>query len=292
MFKGSMVALVTPMTKKQTLDLKALEKIIDFHLDNSTDALVLVGTTGEAAVLTAKEKDLIINRAVEQVNGKIPIVMGTGAQSTAQAVENTKHAGSLRVDGVLIMTPAYSKPPQRGLIAHYETIAKETSLPIILYNVPGRTACDLALESVITLSKQSNIVGIKEASGSLERAKKIIDACESDFHLFSGDDSLNFELLKLGAKGAISVTANIAPKQMHDICRLALAGRYTEAQVIDVALQLLHKELFIDSNPIPTKWLMSQMALCEPTLRLPLMALEKKDQEVVLSAFKQTVSLL
>lgn len=287
MFKGSMVALVTPMTIEQTLDLKALERVVEFHLHNNTDALVVAGTTGESAVLSIKEQNLLINAVLEQVNGAIPVIAGTGAQSTEQAILNAKHAESLGVNGALIMTPAYIKPPQRGLIAHYEAIAKQTDLPIILYNVPGRTVSDLLPESIKILSERSNIVAIKEATGSIERTKEIIDLCGNNINLLSGDDASNVELLKAGACGVISVTANVAPLQMHNICRLAIEGKWFEVEAMDKKLQALHRDLFIESNPIPVKWAMSQMNLCQPTLRLPLADLDKKHYDVVMSALKQ-----
>lgn len=287
MFKGSMVAMVTPFTKAQTIDVEALDRIIDFHLANQTDAIVVVGTTGEAATLSNAEKEIVIERTLARVNGRIPVIAGTAAQSTQQAILNTKRAEELGVDGALIMTPAYIKPPQRGLIEHYQSIAKQTDLPIILYNVPGRTAVDLLPGTVKILSSVDNIIAIKEASGSLERAQEIIALCGDNLNVISGEDALNLSLMRLGAVGSISVTANVAPKQMHQVFALASQGLFDEAQKIDETLQGLHKQLFIDANPIPAKWAMSQMSLCESTLRLPLCELEAKNHQVVKSAMEQ-----
>ncbi len=286
MFKGSMVAMVTPLTNEQTLDMSALEKVIDFHLTNKTDALVVVGTTGEAATLSQDEKSQVIRAAVEQVNGKIPVIAGTAAQSTQQTIDNTKQAQALGVDGVLVMTPAYIKPPQRGLIAHYKALAFQTDLPIILYNVPGRTAVDLLPESVQALSHIDNIVAIKEASGSLKRAKQLIKMCGGSLDIISGDDALNLDLMRLGAVGAISVTANIAARQMHEVLVLALKGRWDEAKALDDTLAQLHETLFIDANPIATKWALSQMGLCLATLRAPLSDLESHYHQVIIAAMQ------
>lgn len=274
MFKGSMVAMVTPLNPDQSLDLKGLERVVDFHIENQTDALVIIGTTGESAVLTKAEKETVIKATLEQVNGQIPVIAGTAAQSTAETIDNTKKAQALGCNGALIMTPAYIKPPQRCLIAHYQAIATHTDLPLILYNVPGRTACDLLPETALELSKIDNIVAIKEASGSVERTKQIIDYCGNALDVLSGEDSLSLELMKLGAKGVISVTANIAPKLMHQMCDFALNEQWQSAQEINKKLKPLHDVLFIESNPIPTKWAMSQMDLCNSTLRLPLLDLE------------------
>lgn len=275
MFKGSMVAMVTPLNQDQSIDLVGLERVIEFHLKNKTDALVVIGTTGESAVLTKAEKDLIIKTTVEHVNGKIPVIVGTASQSTAETIANTKQAELLGCDGVLVMTPAYIKPPQRCLITHYKAIAASTDLPLILYNVPGRTACDLSAETALELSKIDNIVAIKEASGSLERTKKIIAECGDSIDVFSGEDALSFELMQLGATGVISVTANVAPNLMHQMCKFALEGQWQQAKEINNILEPLHEVLFIESNPIPTKWAMAQMQLCNSTLRLPLLELEE-----------------
>ena len=281
-----MVAMVTPLTEEQTLDMPALEKVINFHLANKTDALAVVGTTGEAATLSNDEKAQVISATVAQVNGQIPVIAGTAAQSTQQTIDNTKQAQALGVDGVLVMTPAYIKPPQRGLIAHYKALAAQTDLPIILYNVPGRTAVDLLPESVHALSLIDNIVAIKEASGSLERAQQLIEMCGRSLNIISGDDALNLDLMRLGAVGAISVTANIAARQMHDVLALALKGEWHEAKALDDTLVQLHQNLFIDANPIPTKWAMSQMDLCLATLRAPLCDLESHHHQVIMAAMQ------
>lgn len=274
-----MVALVTPMHEDQSIDFAALESLVEFHLQNETDGMVVVGTTGEAAVLSLQEQAKVISHVVNQVKGKIPIIAGTASQSTHQCIINTKQAEALGADGALIMTPAYIKPPQSGLLAHYQAIAAETSLPIILYNVPSRTACDLQLDTVVELSAIDNIVAIKEASGDLERCQAIIECAADDFAVLSGEDALTVDMMKLGAQGVISVTANIAPKLMHQLCSAALAGDFEQAYAINQQLSQLHDDLFIESNPIPCKWLLAQLGLCQPTLRLPLVMLSAENQQ-------------
>lgn len=286
-----MVAMITPFKEDQSIDFEALNRIIDFHLDNKTDAIVVAGTTGEAATLSQEEKSQLIEMTVERVKGKIPVIAGTAAQSTQQAIVNTKQAESLGADGALIMTPAYIKPPQRGLIHHYQAIAKQTDLPIILYNVPGRTAVDLLPETVNVLSKIDNIVAIKEATGSLERTKQLIELCGDDLAVYSGEDGLNVELIKLGATGAISVTANVAPEKMHQVITFANDGQFKEAKKLDDMLMPLHKNLFIDANPIPAKWALSKLALCLATLRTPLMELEEENHLLIMNAM-QTAEIL
>lgn len=284
MFLGSMVALVTPMTADQQVDYKALEKLVDYHLDNGTDALVVVGTTGEAAVLSHDEKAKIIQVVLEQVHAKIPVIAGTAAQGTEQTISNTKHAQSLGVDGALVMTPAYIKPPQRCLISHYQAIASSCDLPLILYNVPGRTACDLLPETIATLAKIENIVGIKEASGSVSRTQTIIEYCGDAIDVFSGEDGLTLAIMKLGAKGVISVTANVVPKLMHQLCQMASQERWQDAEILDHKLQILHEALFVEANPIPCKWALSQMQLCSEVLREPLSALDRKYHSTLMNA--------
>jgi 4-hydroxy-tetrahydrodipicolinate synthase len=276
MFKGSMVALVTPMNIDQSVDYSGLAKLVDFHLSHQTDALVVVGTTGEAAVLSAGEKFKIIEAVVKQVAGKIPVIAGTAAQGTQQTIELTQQAESLGVDGALVMTPAYIKPPQRSLIAHYRAVAQNTKLPIILYNVPGRTACDLSIETAIALADVDNIIAIKEASGDVLRTQAIIENCGDKLMVYSGEDALTLDLMKLGAKGAISVTANIAPRLMHKLCQAALDADWPEAQEIDNRLQPLHEILFCESNPIACKWALSEMGYCTDVLRMPLLPLDEQ----------------
>lgn len=281
MFTGSMVALITPMKDDQSVDLVALQRLITFHLENGTEALVLVGTTGEAATLNEQEKALIVQTACELVQGKIPLIVGTSAQGTAQTIERTQAAKALGADAALIMTPAYIKVPQRGLITHYQTIAEACELPLILYNVPGRTACDLLPETVATLSKHPWIVGIKEATGDVNRTLTLRQTCDPDFVIVSGEDSLTLELMKAGAQGVISVTANVAPKLMHEFCSAALAGNWKQAQEHHQQLKRLHEALFIETNPIPVKAALHMMGLCKSVLRSPLPSLDIASQPKV-----------
>lgn len=286
MFHGSMVAMATPMDKAQAIDMYGLEKVIDFHLDNGTDAIVVAGTTGESATLSFEEKKRLIAATVKQVNGRVPVIAGTGAQGTNDAIELTKMAMAQGVDAVLIMTPAYIKPTQEGLFLHYKAISEHCALPIILYNVPGRTACDLEVDTAKRLSKISNIVGIKEATGSVERTKSIIDACGGALDVYSGEDSLTLSLMKEGAKGVISVTANVAPKQMSEMCQFALKGEFDKALQCNEGLSPLHEALFFESNPIPTKWAMSQLGLMGDTARLPLTTLNEQYREPLLEVMR------
>lgn len=286
MFHGSMVAMATPMDKAQAIDMAGLERVIDFHLDNGTDAMVVAGTTGESATLSFEEKKRLIAATVKQVNGCIPVIAGTGAQGTNDAIELTKMAMAQGVDAVLIMTPAYIKPTQEGLYLHYKAISEHCALPIILYNVPGRTACDLELDTAKRLSKISNIVGIKEATGSVERTKSIIDACGDALDVYSGEDSLTLSLMKEGAKGVISVTANVAPKQMSEMCQFVLKGEFDKALQCNEGLSPLHEALFFESNPIPTKWAMSQLGLMGDTARLPLTSLNEQYREPLLEVMR------
>jgi 4-hydroxy-tetrahydrodipicolinate synthase len=291
MFSGSMVAMATPMDSASNLDLKALKKVIHFHLDNGTDALVVCGTTGESATLTFEEKKTVVKVTVAEVNGRIPVIAGSGAQGTQDAIELTQMVMSLGVDAALIMTPAYIKPTQEGLYQHYKAISANCALPIILYNVPGRTACDLSVDTAKRLSSISNIIGIKEASGLPERTSAILECCGESLDVYSGEDALTLELMRLGAKGVISVTANVAPKLMHDMCHAVLKKDFEEGLRIHEQLLPLHDALFSESNPIPTKWAMSELGLMEPVARLPLLTLSKSQREP-LQAVMRGLSLL
>jgi len=287
MFRGSMVALVTPMTPDGTVDEAALEALVAFHIENGTDAIVAVGTTGESATLSHKEHQHVIKRVVELVAGAIPVIAGTGSNSTAEAIELTDSAMKDGADACLLVTPYYNKPTQDGLYHHYRSVAEAVAIPQILYNVPGRTACDLLPETIERLASISNIVGVKEATGDLARAQDIMKRCGDSMDVYSGDDATAMELILNGAKGDISVTANVAPRLMHDMCAAALAGDRATAEGINQALLALHNDLFVEPNPIPVKWAMHKMGFGSEGIRLPLMPLSEAHRETVLAAMRQ-----
>ena len=287
MFHGSMVALVTPMNPDGSIDQEALSRLVEFHIENKTDAIIAIGTTGESATLDEKEHCALLRQFVELAKGRIPIIAGTGANSTSEALSLTQCALSAGADAALLVTPYYNKPTQEGLYQHYKLIAETVALPQILYNVPGRTAVDMLPETVERLSHISNIVGIKEATGSLERGQEILDRCADRLELYSGDDATAMELILMGAKGDISVTANVAPLAMHDMCAAALAGNRETAEKINSELLLLHKDLFVESNPIPVKWALNKMGLMSSGIRLPLVPLSSQHHETVIQAMKQ-----
>lgn len=276
MFKGSMVALVTPMHTDGTIDKKSLHDLVEWHIASQTDGLVIVGTTGEATTLSDEEHFDMIATVVKQVAKRLPVIAGTGSNSTHHTVELTANAKKAGADAALIVTPYYNKPVQQGLYEHYKHVAEAVAIPIILYNVPGRTACDLLPETVARLASIPNIIGIKEATGKIERATEIHALCGKAFEIYSGDDSTEMELMFNGACGVISVTANIAPRKMHDLCEAALAGNKALAEKINNELMLLHKKLFLESNPIPVKWLLNQMGRIPAGLRLPLTPFAEK----------------
>ncbi|MEO8400985.1 MAG: 4-hydroxy-tetrahydrodipicolinate synthase [Gammaproteobacteria bacterium] len=276
MFKGSIVALVTPMQADGTIDKKSLHELIEWHIEAKTDGIVVVGTTGEAATLTEEEQYDIISTVVSQVNRRIPVIAGTGTNSTQHTIQLTRNAKKAGADAVLIVTPYYNKPTQNGLFAHYQAIAEKVFLPIILYNVPGRTACDMLPETVQRLSKIDNIIGIKEATGNVDRVVEITNRCGKQFAIYSGDDATALDAMLHGADGVISVTANVAPRQMHALCAAALSGNNVLAETINAELMPLHKKLFLESNPIPTKWVLNQMGLIPDGIRLPLSPLDPK----------------
>ncbi len=287
MFRGSMVALVTPMVDGGGVDDKALADLLEFHIENGTDAIVSVGTTGESATLDEHEHCAVIRRTVDVVNGRIPVIAGTGANSTREAVDLTRCAMEAGADACLLVTPYYNKPTQEGLYRHHRAVAEAVPVPQILYNVPGRTAVDMLPDTVERLSHISNIVGIKEATGSIERAREIIDRCGDRLDVFSGDDATAIELMLVGGKGDISVTANVAPRDMHDMCAAALAGDRTTAEKINDRLMPLHKALFLESNPIPVKWALYEMGLIPAGIRLPLTMLSEQHHDAVRSALQQ-----
>ncbi len=289
MFSGSMVALVTPMHADGSVDQASLEKLVEFHIDNGTDAIVAMGTTGESATLNEKEHCQVIKRVVEMSNNRIPVIAGTGANSTTEAIELTQCAMSAGADACLLVTPYYNKPTQEGLYQHFKKIAKTVAIPQILYNVPGRTAVDMQAETVARLAGIANIVGIKEATGSLQRGKDIMALCGDQLDVYSGDDATAMELILLGAKGDISVTANIAPKAMHEMCTAALAGDRNSAEAINQRLMVLHNKLFVESNPIPVKWALHDMGMIPEGIRLPLTVLDAQYYDVLRDAMKQAL---
>lgn len=287
MIAGSMVALVTPMDAQGRLDWDSLSKLVDFHLENGTHAIVAVGTTGESATLDVNEHIEVIKAVVKQVNGRIPVIAGTGANSTSEAVHLTRNAKDAGADACLLVVPYYNKPTQEGLYQHFKYIAEAVDIPQILYNVPGRTACDMQAETVIRLSSVPNIIGIKEATGDLKRAKAILDGVSKDFIVLSGDDPTAVELILLGGKGNISVTANVAPREMADLCNAALEGKADEARAINEKLMPLHKDLFVEANPIPVKWALVEMGLMHKGIRLPLTWLSESCHDTVRQAMRQ-----
>ena len=286
MIQGSIVALVTPMDESGAVDFKRLESLVAFHIEQGTDALVAVGTTGESATLDEAEHCTVIQAVVDYVDGKIPVIAGTGANSTTEAINLTQKAKQSGVDACLIVTPYYNKPTQQGLYLHHKAIAEAVDIPQILYNVPGRTACDMLPETVGRLAKIPNIVGVKEATGDLSRVKKIRDLVGNQFALYTGDDATSREFCLLGGNGSITVTGNVAPRLVHNMITAAMAGDNETAQLIDSKLMALHKNLFIQSNPIPVKWALSEMGLIDKGIRLPLTWLTEDCFEAVRTAMQ------
>lgn len=286
MFKGSITALVTPMLQDGAIDKKSLHDLIEWHIDSKTDGLVISGSTGEAATLSVDEHEDLIATVVKQVKKRIPVIAGTGSDNTTHALKLALNAKKAGADACLIVTPYYNKPTQKGLVEHYKFIANKLDLPIILYNVPGRTACDMLPETVEQVAKLPNVIGIKEATGKIERAPDILKRCGKDFLIFSGDDATALGLMELGAHGVISVTANVAPRKMHDLCDHVLNGNQSEAKKINDQLMPLHKNLFLESNPIPVKWALNQMGLIPAGIRLPLLPLDAKFHQDVKEAMK------
>ena len=288
MIAGSMVALVTPMDAQGRLDWDSLSKLVDFHLQEGTNAIVAVGTTGESATLDVNEHIEVIRRVVDQVAGRIPVIAGTGANSTREAIELTNNAKRAVADACLLVTPYYNKPTQEGLYQHFKAIAEAVDIPQILYNVPGRTACDMLADTVVRLSTVPNIIGIKEATGDIQRAKDIIARVSSDFLVYSGDDATAIELILAGGKGNISVTANVAPRDMSEMCAAAMRGDVAAARAIHEKLMPLNKNLFIESNPIPVKWALHEMGLMPDGIRLPLTWLSQACHEPLRQAMRQS----
>ncbi len=286
MFCGSMVAIVTPMTADGALDLPAWDRLLDFHLREGTEGIVVAGTTGESAALSAAEVEELTRRAVARCREKLKVIVGAGSNSTEATVDRTRSWSRLGVDAVMLVTPYYNKPPQEGLLRHFTAAADASDVPIILYNVPSRTAVDLLPGTVARLARHPRIVAIKEATGSLSRAREIMSVCPPEFVVLSGDDATAIDLMGAGARGVISVTANVAPRRMHEACKAALAGDLAEARTIDASLQPLHKDLFVEANPVPVKWAMTRMGMIGNAIRLPLVELATAHHETVLRAMR------
>lgn len=284
MFRGSMVALVTPMNADNSLDWATLHKLVDWHLEQGTHGIVPMGTTGESPTLDVTEHLEVIRRVVDQVQGRIPVIAGTGSNSTAEAVEFTAAAKDRKADACLLITPYYNKPTQEGLFLHHEFIARQVAIPQILYNVPSRTGVDLRVETAVRLSRVANIVGIKEATGELSRITFLREQASADFAVLSGDDETAVAAMELGAQGEISVTANVAPRQVADMCSAALRGDFAEAQRINERLLAVHRAMFTESNPIPVKWALHLMGLIGTGIRLPLTPLSESHRQPLANA--------
>lgn len=280
MFRGSMVALVTPMVENK-VDVKRLCELVEFHIAAGTTALVVAGTTGEAGTLTSDEKLLVINTVIKQVRERLPVIAGTAANATSACIDLTQKAMNCGAHAALIMTPAYIKPTQEGLYQHYSQIANHVSIPIILYNVSGRTACDLLPETVGRLAKISNIVGIKEANGQIGRLQQLLSQCHGRMDIYSGDDLTAAAWMLAGAKGVISVTANVAPKLMAKLCDTALDAQLAACLRLNDELMPLHQLMFVESNPIPAKWALYKMGLIGDDIRLPLTCLSKQHHQAL-----------
>ena len=287
MFSGSIVALITPMHEDGRVDDVALRRLVDFHIAEGTDAIVAVGTTGESATLDEEEHCRVIAQVVEFAGGRVPVIAGTGANSTTEAIRLTRCARTAGADAALLVTPYYNKPTQEGLYLHHKAVAEAVDIPQILYNVPGRTACDMQPATAARLSHIPNIIGIKEATGDLGRVEHLRRQCRPGFLLFSGDDASACDFMLQGGNGVISVTANVAPRLMHALCAAALAGNADEAYAINARLDGLHHKLFVESNPIPVKWAVAEMGLCPRGIRLPLTWLSAAAEAQVREAMRQ-----
>ena len=287
MFRGSLVALVTPMTESGEIDHVAFGRLLDWHAREGTDGIVICGTTGESATISAAEAGQLLQIAVQRIGGRIPVIAGTGSNSTAETVERTRAACELGVDAVLVVTPYYNRPPQEGLYRHFSLVADASSVPLILYNVPSRTACDLLPETVDRLASHPQIIGIKEATGSVERGAEILARCGDDFLLLSGDDATCRHLVLGGAQGVVSVTANIAPKLTREMVAAALVGDVVQAGELDDRLAGLHRALFVEANPIPAKWALQRLGLIGSGIRLPLTWLAEPHHATVLEAMRR-----
>lgn len=287
MIKGSLVALVTPMHEDGSLDWERYRALIEFHIAQQSDGLVVVGTTGESPTVDFDEHTKLIQEAVKIAAGRIPVIAGTGANSTREAIELTESARKAGADACLLVAPYYNKPGQEGLYRHFKAVAEAVDVPQILYNVPGRTVADIANDTTLRLAQIPNIVGIKDATGNIQRGTDLILRAPKDFAIYSGDDASGLALMLLGGHGVISVTANVAPRLMHNMCVAAFAGRVEEARAINAKVFALHDRLFVEANPIPVKWCVEQMGLIGPGIRLPLTPLSPANHDVLRAAMRQ-----
>ncbi len=287
MIKGSLVAIATPMHEDGSLDFAGMRKLLDWHVAQGTDGIVVVGTTGESPTVDFDEHCELIRVTVAHIAGRIPVIAGTGGNSTREAIELTHCAKSAGANAVLSVVPYYNKPTQEGLYQHFKAIAEAVDIQVILYNVPGRTVADMSNDTVLRLAQIPNITGIKDATGNIERGTDLICRAPKDFALYSGDDASGLVFMLLGGHGVISVTANIAPKLMHEMCEAAFAGNLSRAREINMQLFGLHSKLFVEANPIPVKWALAEMGLIERGLRLPLVQLSAAQHETVRAAMKQ-----
>ena len=286
MIRGSLVAIATPMHEDGSLDFERYRALLDWHVEQGTNAIVAVGTTGESPTVDVDEHLQLIRVTVEQIKGRIPVIAGAGANSTLEAVELTREAKALGAQATLQVVPYYNKPTQEGLYQHFKTIAEAVDLPVILYNVPGRTVADLAHETTLRLAEIPNVVGIKDATGNIERGEWLIREAPADFAIYSGDDGTAVALMLLGGHGNISVTANVVPDMMSRLCALAMAGNAKQAADLQLKLLPLHRAMFVEPNPIPVKWALSRMGKIKSGLRLPLVELSRSQQSVVEQALK------
>lgn len=291
MIKGSLVAIATPMHEDGSLDFAGMRKLLDWHVAQGTDGIVVVGTTGESPTVDFDEHCELIRVTVEHIAGRIPVIAGTGGNSTREAIELTHCAKTAGASAVLSVVPYYNKPTQEGLYQHFKAIAEAVDIPVILYNVPGRTVADMSNDTVLRLAAIPNITGIKDATGNIERGTDLIRRAPKDFALYSGDDASGLVFMLLGGHGVISVTANVAPKLMHEMCEAAFAGNLSQAREINMKLFGLHSKLFVEANPIPVKWALAEMGLIERGLRLPLVQLSAAQHETVRNAMKQAGAL-
>jgi 4-hydroxy-tetrahydrodipicolinate synthase len=284
MLQGSLVAIVTPMFEDGRLDLDALHALVEFHIEQGTDGIVIVGTTGESPTVDFDEHCLLIKTAVAVVNGRIPVIAGTGANSTAEAITLTQKAKDLGVDACLLVAPYYNKPTQEGLYQHFSAVANAVDIPQILYNVPGRTGCDISNDTTLRLATHKNIVGIKDATGGIERGTDLILRAPKDFAVYSGDDATAAALMLLGGHGTITVTGNVAPKLVHEMCMAAIAGDAVLTRQLNAKLFQLHQKLFIEANPMPVKWLLTEMGHIKTGIRLPMVHLSAQYHDVLRAA--------
>ncbi len=289
MFRGSIAALVTPMNDDGSVDFKSFLNLLEFHIDNSSDGVVLAGTTGEAPTIDFDEHIKLIEEGVKFIKGRIPVIAGTGANSTKEAIYLTAKAKELGADACLLVTPYYNRPNQNGLYQHYKAINDAVSIPQILYNVPCRTGCDLQNETIIELSHLKNIIGVKDATGDLSRIKSLLGNVDDQFLLISGDDKTFFEFIDIGGHGVISVTANIVPNKIHQICKLIHDKKIDEAKKMNHDINELHRLMFIEPNPIPVKWALAYMGKIKPFIRLPLVELEQKYHQQLIDCLEHVL---